>query len=380
MIRILLDTNILHQEGLTSTRFQILQRLIKSGFVNLIIPEIVIEEYKSKRVDQANEDFKKIQSAVDNLHRKTIIDKDCFDVRQFSNFVASSINETNRRVESWLDENQVTLVPISDTSIDDLFKSYFTGTGAFRNKKQREDIPDAVIYDCIMRLAVNSELLVVAKDGVLIESIKNIDNVRVYKELSEVLDIPNLKEELAELNTNEMKVNSIIQTLATSSCSYDVAEYLTSNHMVEVDGFYDGDFVELPFEISHIETHSHEVHVHNVIELFVDSPSYLGNGKFSYSLVVQCEAALSFYCEEDAYESLSYEYRKELSTSARGSQSDVLVNGVVNVTLRGVVVLNGIDTNVDSRQLEVHLSYLGAERSEVECSVNLEKLIVDDIF
>ncbi|XCN74458.1 MAG: PIN domain-containing protein [Candidatus Electrothrix aestuarii] len=50
MIKIILDTNILHQEGLNSTRFQILQRLIKSNAVSLIVPEIVIEEYKSKRV------------------------------------------------------------------------------------------------------------------------------------------------------------------------------------------------------------------------------------------------------------------------------------------------------------------------------------------
>ncbi|EGR0072713.1 hypothetical protein FR269_21040 [Vibrio vulnificus] len=380
MIKILLDTNILHQEGLQSSRFQVLQRLIKSNAICLVIPEMVLKEYKSKRQDQAEGELKKLNSALDNLNRKSILDKDKFVVRQFTNFVSSSIKEVERFVDAWVEENKVVVPLISETSIDDIFKSYFSGTGAFRNKKQREDIPDAVILDAIDKLAKEGELFVVAKDGALIEAIKDIDNVVLFKDLTEVIEIPQLKATLAELNANERKVTSIIETLSTFDSSYEVSEYLTDNDLVEVEGFYDEDFVELPYDLSNIELTEHEVYVRNLKEVSVDSPRYLGNGKFAYALAAECEAELSFYCENDAYESLSYEYRKALSKSEVDDLSKVRVAGSIEVVFKGVVELSGIETDIETSQLQVHLSYLGAERSHISCDVSLEKLEVQDIY
>ncbi|CAH6972531.1 PIN_12 domain-containing protein [Vibrio chagasii] len=380
MIRILLDTNILHQEGLQSSRFQVLQRLIKSNEVCLFIPEMVLKEYKSKKLDQAESELKKISSALESLNRKSIIDKDKFVVRQFTNFLSSSIKEVNRSVDSWVAENKVVVPLIAETSIEDIFKSYFSGTGAFRNKKQREDIPDAVILDAIAKLAEEGELLVVAKDGALIEAIKDIDNVVLFKDLTEVIDIPQLKETLAELNASERKVTSIIETLSTYDSSYEISEYLTNNYMVEVEGFYGEDFVELPYDLSNISLTEHEVRVVNLNDVSIDSPRYLGNGKFAYALSADCDAELSFYCENDAYESLSYEYRKALSKSEVEGLSDVKVTGSVEVTFKGVVELTGIETDIETSQLQVHLSYLGAEQSHISCDVSLEKLEVQDIY
>lgn len=380
MIRILLDTNILHQEGLQSSRFQVLQRLIKSYVVCLFIPEMVLKEYKSKKLDQAESELKKISSALESLNRKSIIDKDKFVVRQFTNFLSSSIKEVNRSVDSWVAENKVVVPLISETSIEDIFKSYFSGTGAFRNKKQREDIPDAVILDAIEKLAEEGELLVVAKDGALIEAIKDIDNVVLFKDLTEVIDIPQLKEPLAELNASERKVTSIIETLSTYDSSYEISEYLTNNYLVEVEGFYGEDFVELPYDLSNIGLTDHEVRVLNLNDVSIDSPRYLGNGKFAYSLSADCDAELSFYCENDAYESLSYEYRKALSKSEVEGLSDVKVTGSVEVIFKGVVELTGIETDIETSQLQVHLSYLGAEQSHISCDVSLEKLEVQDIY
>ncbi|MEZ8100257.1 PIN domain-containing protein [Vibrio bivalvicida] len=380
MIKILLDTNILHQEGLQSSRFQVLHRLIKSNAICLVIPEMVLKEYKSKRKDQAEAELKKLNSALDNLNRKSILDKEKYVVRQFTSFVSSSIQEAERFVDKWVEENKVVVPLISETSIDDIFKSYFSGTGAFRNKKQREDIPDAVILDAIEKLAKEGELFVVAKDGVLIEAIKDIDNVVLFKDLSEVIEVPQLKATLADLNAREMKVTSIIETLSTSDSCYEVSQYLTDNYLVKVEGFYDEDFVELPYDLGNIELTEHEVRVLNLKEVLVDSPRYLGNGKFAYALSAECEAELSFYCENDAYESLSYEYRKSLSKSEAEDLSNVKVIGNVEVIFKGVVELSGIETDIETSQLQVHLSYLGAEQSHISCDVTLEKLEVQDIY
>lgn len=380
MIKILLDTNILHQEGLQSSRFQVLQRLLKSNAICLVIPEMVLMEYKSKRQEQAENELKKLNSALDNLNRKSLLDKDKIIVRQFTSFVSSSIKEADRFVDAWIEENQVVVPLIKDTSIDDIFKSYFSGTGAFRNKKQREDIPDAVILDAIEKLAKEDKLFVVAKDGALIEAIKDIDNVVLFKDLTEVIEIPQLKATLDELNASERKVTSIIQTLSTFDSCYEISQHLIDNCLVEVEGFYDEDFVELPYGLRDIDLTEHEVHVRNLKEVLVDSPRYLGNGKFAYALSAECEAELSFYCGNEAYESLSYQYRKALSKSEVEGLSNVKVTGSVEVIFKGVVELSSIETDIETSQLQVHLSYLGAEKSHISCDVSLEKLEVQDIY
>lgn len=99
MIKILLDTNILHLEGLQSSRFQVLHRLNKSNAICLVIPEMVLKEYKSKRKDQAEAELTKLNSALGNLNRKSILDKEKYVVRQFTSFVSSSIQEAERFVD-----------------------------------------------------------------------------------------------------------------------------------------------------------------------------------------------------------------------------------------------------------------------------------------
>ncbi|WP_205049220.1 PIN domain-containing protein, partial [Photobacterium sanguinicancri] len=51
----MLDTNILHQEGLNSGRMQLLKKLIDVEFVRLHIPEIVKNEFITKKAHTASD-------------------------------------------------------------------------------------------------------------------------------------------------------------------------------------------------------------------------------------------------------------------------------------------------------------------------------------
>lgn len=190
MLNVLLDTNILHEEGLNSTRIQRVQRLIKSNDLKLIVPEIVINEFKSKIVEQANSDLERIQSGLDSLQRKNILPKDSYQIRESIKFISNLINSANGKVDIWMKENNVSVYKISNTSIDELFASYFSGTGAFRGKKKREDIPDAVIYDGIVKISKDTKLIVIVKDGALLSAISKLMNVETYSSLNELLETP----------------------------------------------------------------------------------------------------------------------------------------------------------------------------------------------
>ncbi len=49
MYNVVLDTNILHEEGLNSAGMGVVNRLVNNGIVNLHIPELVIKEFSTKK-------------------------------------------------------------------------------------------------------------------------------------------------------------------------------------------------------------------------------------------------------------------------------------------------------------------------------------------
>jgi len=50
------------------------------------------------------------------------------------------------------------------------------------------------------------------------------------------------------------------------------------------------------------------------------------------------------------------------------------------VTLQGVLVVENIDENTEASELKLHLSYLGADRCEIKCSLEIESIQVNDIY
>jgi hypothetical protein len=379
MLNVLLDTNILHEEGLNSTRVQRIQRLIKSNDLKLIIPEIVVNEFKSIRIEQANSDLDKIQSGLDRLQRKNIAGKDSPPIKEVIQFILSSISLFNDKVDTWMEQNNVDIYKISNTSIEDLFASYFSGTGAFRNKKAREDIPDAVIYDGIVKISKDTKIAVVVKDGVLLSAISKLNNVDCYSSLSELLELPLLKKRIEELDKIESKVKSILELLDTSDCQYDICSYLNDNKLVEVEKCYEGDVIKLPYDFVDTEVLEQEVTVKSVGDIYLFSPNYLGNKKFSLTMNVEAKAELSFYCEDEQYELLPYGYRKVLTKEISENRNEVHVYGTLGVTLQGVLVVENIDENTEASELKLHLSYLGAARCEIKCSLEIESIQVNYI-
>ncbi len=265
---------------------------------------------------------------------------------------------------------------ISNTSIEDLFASYFSGTGAFRNKKAREDIPDAVIYDGIVKISKDTKIAVVVKDGVLLSAISKLNNVDCYSSLSELLELPFLKKRIEELDKKESKVKSILELLDASDCQYDICSYLNDNKLVEVEKCYEGDFIKLPYNFVDIKVLEQEVTVKSIGNIYLFSPIYLGNKKFSLTMNVEAKAELSFYCQDEQYELLPYGYRKILTKEISENRNEVHVYGTLGVTLEGVLVVENIDENTEASELKLHLSYLGAVHCEIKCSLEIESIQV----
>ena len=379
MIAVLFDTNILHQEGLYSTRIQRFQRLLKESECKLIIPEIVIEEYRSKRISIAEQEFSIIKKSWDKLQRKKLIkiDGEVFSYSLNSTY-KDCINNISTSIDSWLKENNVEIYKISNTCIDNLFKNYFAGHGAFREKKSREDIPDAVIYDAIINIAKETKLYVIVKDNGLQKALKEIKNVECLPSLDDFLNIDSIKETTIKLDKKESRISNILEYLGSADAGIHLESYLNGVGINNLDNTFSSDMINAFYfkDIPIIEAELIALDQSKEKEIYFYNPSYLENNKFCIYFKFDSRASIKFSCrcQEDDFDDLPRRLSKAISIKET-DDSDVLdVSGILDVEFLGVIIMSNISEEFTPQELDIHFSYMGSEQCEISCAVDIESV------
>ncbi|MGO2356587.1 MAG: hypothetical protein ACTH58_17860, partial [Marinomonas foliarum] len=293
------------------------------------------------------------------------------------------ISEFDRSFDKWVVDNEIEIYRISNTSIEAVFKNYFCGEGAFGSKKNRQDIPDAVIYDGILRLSEHEALEFVANDGTLNKAVSALPNVCCYSSLDKLLQVGSLQEKLSELDANDRQVTRILSILNSFDVEFDLSRILQNNKALIEGAYYDGESIQLPFEFEDIKTIDLQANVRDVSEVLLLRAVYLGESKFSYEVSIECKADLHFFCNEDDYQKLPYIYRKALEEDTEypnRKNNEVHVSGVMKSELSGSYTLSRIDENIEPSELKIHLSYIDSNKCEIESLLEMKKLEIKDIY
>lgn len=379
MIAVLFDTNILHQEGLYSTRIQRFQRLLKESECKLIIPEIVIEEYRSKRISIAEQEFSIIKKSWDKLQRKKLIkiDGEVFSYSLNSTY-KDCINNISTSIDSWLKENNVEIYKISNTCIDNLFKNYFAGHGAFREKKSREDIPDAVIYDAIINIAKETKLYVIVKDNGLQKALKEIKNVECLPSLDDFLNIDSIKETTIKLDKKESRISNILEYLGSADAGIHLESYLNGVGINNLDNTFSSDMINAFYfeDIPIIEAELIALDQSKEKEIYFYNPSYLENNKFCIYFKFDSRASIKFSCrcQEDDFDDLPRRLSKAICIKETDDPNVLDVSGILDVEFLGVIIMSNISEEFTPQELDIHFSYMGSEQCEILCAVDIESV------
>jgi len=384
MITVLFDTNILHQEGLYSSRIQRFQRLLKNSECKLIIPEIVLEEYRSKRIAIAEHEFTIINKSFETLQRKKFsLNNEGIFTYSLNNIHRECVDNVSKRIDSWIKDNDVEIYKISNTCIDNLFKNYFTGFGAFREPKSREDIPDAVIYDAIINISKKTKLYVIVKDGGLQKSLCEVENVEIFPSLDDFLNIDSIKEKTIELDAQNSRVNTIVKYLDSIDCAMNLQTYFFKVGINGIGYAFSSESIKFPYDYEEINIINPELIAINPKEekdFYFHKPHYLGNNKFSLSFSFESKASINFYCLEEEYECLPYKVRKVLSKKLTEDSNNLYVSGILEAQFHGVVTISNIADELTADQLKVHFSYLGAEECELLCTLDIESVEITELL
>ena len=210
MKNIVLDTNILHQEGLLSGRMQVLKKLVDAKLITIFVPDIVLREFSTKRVTEITNALNSIQGSLAKSDKKqdhstelkkrsAVLEKEVVELKKI---VEKSVLED---VEHWLGSHQVQMLTFKVENITKVVDDYFTGSGVFKALKSREDFPDSMIHQTIIDLVESvGEVHAVLIDGAFKKGIEKQEGVIVLNSLKALLELDDIAEYLANAPFEEM--------------------------------------------------------------------------------------------------------------------------------------------------------------------------------
>ncbi len=245
MINLVLDTNILHQEGLRSGRMEVLKNLIDAEIVKIYIPEIVKREFITKRVSQILDSFKTVLNELKKVHKKIESNNEVKDgtnslEQQIKGLLESVDESVNDEFSSWENELKVELLPFLPENISTVLDDYFSGSGAFRALKQRDDIPDSMIHTSICQLAEDvGEVYFALKDGAFKKYMEKDSRIKVFNSLAELFKSDEIDGYLAnEQLTNYFEgkgISEILTSYFTQQSEITTQIYIPDGYVKELN-------------------------------------------------------------------------------------------------------------------------------------------------
>ncbi|MEM5299896.1 PIN domain-containing protein [Burkholderia sp. JPY481] len=383
MIRIVLDTNILHQEGLSSRNMQLLARLAESGELKVYVPEMVKREFITKRIQDSVDRLQEAKSALGEVAKKvdrhgeindTII-KIHVDLDSVGARLANSIATD---FEEWASASRATILKFEPTSIDSVLDDYFYGRGAYRRPKARDDIPDAIISSCICALSEKHEKTFVAvKDGTLRKHLQTINNIVVSDSLSDFFMIADVAALVQGLDARTKNVEATKAFFASTSFVGRLSEFLSSadellsDVYVEEDGIEGGGNLEVEgFGISVNYAEANKLH-----NLSCGDVAYINQGHFSINIEFFTFAKIHYCGHYSDFSNLP------ISRLERVEEVSMNGDGISDLRERREVKLIGyvdlfFDPDWTADALAIHSHYLSSDPPPIRIDLNVQSAII----
>jgi len=384
MIDIVLDTNILHQEGLFSRNMQLLGRLAQSEEISIHIPELVKREYLSKRIAETSEKIQSMQTGLADISKKLYRDNAIYNCIKNTNLeiarIATSVSSAvERDFEKWEDVNKVKKMKVEPGKVDDVFNDYFDGTGVFRKPKSREDFPDAFINVCVQSLlAEKGQLDVIMKDGTFQKHLKTVANITVFETLGEFLETPKISSLFFALDAKSKQIGALKDLFYSSSFKTYLSTYL-----LKADDIIEGIYIEEDtidgLERIGIETcfgiSVNYPQAKSIREIYFGEVMQVSEGHFSIEISFIVLASLRYCADYYEYTNLSVE--RKLTVEENGIDGD----GICDLAEMREVFLSGhvelrFDPKLNAENLAAHIEYLDTERSKVSVEIEMEKAAI----
>ncbi|WP_221091194.1 PIN domain-containing protein [Deinococcus aquaedulcis] len=154
---IFIDSNIIRGDPRTNTPgMQAISYYSRIGILKVYVSEIVKDEVMSNNQDITDGAIDRVVEALNSLKKAGLSDTGFKKVNELIESVdrekitlKTSVNE---RFIQWIYVNKIVVYPIDEEIYKQAMQAYFTGLPPFKKRREREHLPDAMIYYSIKQL------------------------------------------------------------------------------------------------------------------------------------------------------------------------------------------------------------------------------------
>jgi len=379
MIHIVLDTNILHQEGLESRNMQLLSKLSNSDELTIYVPEIVKREFISKRTMESQDKFTEAKNALLDISKKLLKDdplrENLSELDKNLTSMTDSVSAALRaQFDNWAKEAKTVELKSDPAALDSIIDSYFSGTGAFRKAKNREDFPDAFVNQCIETLAKQHDTIYIAiKDTAFKKHLETIPNITLSDSLKDFFQ----RDELQAINT---KIDGLLKNveelkdyLAGEIFTDRLTEYLTSEdeplkdvyiEEQQIDGINNLDIDSFGVSINYAQSN-------NVEDIKYSNPTYIEEGHYSLDIEIITIASIHYCASYMDYMQLSNQRIKHIDNSSMNGDGICDLAENFFVSLQGTIEIYFYG-GWSVQELDTHSAYLNTDKSKIKTTLDIE--------
>lgn len=302
---VVIDTSIYRKNPTRGDlAFDALRALCEAEVLKLHIPYIVLKEFQTQQKDMHAKDIASAQNGLEGIIRKRQLQEG--SRAQVEALLASlkrvgeaALADVQNSMLLWAEELNADVHDLTLEGAKCALEAYFAGTAPLRKPKNREDIPDAFIYQDLIALSKKSVPLVfISDDGQLAAAALNLENTQVFDKLFTFIESEPIQAELKKLDAKALFEQARDQLRQLEEDQRVLAAFVRSNA---------GD--KLPwkqFTDKSIPDDNHEATISmfgevGEIEFDFDKMAEFGGGVLGLPFSFECEVSIIFYVFKPDY-------------------------------------------------------------------------------
>lgn len=343
MIHIVADTTVYRNDPKREkAAFKALARLAQGKHVTLHIPEIVRREFLSQEEAFLQTNAKSIEDALNNLSKRPMDAKGAAHLKKVADASAALGKKlepsASTEFDAWVKSIHAKDHPIAPGHGAQVMDAYFAGTAPFKQKKNRNDIPDGFVWQAIQDLAkVHKPLYVVSNDGGITGPLQGNKDFIVFASLEDLIASASIQ---ALLQKHYASANlSALLALLPGQIDY-VENEIESSLVDELAGMIVGSIDD--------DSEPTITNVDSPADLTIDPAEAIDHGSglavVPFSLKVEC--GIEFCIDKSAY------YRMDEEDSKRISVSPLNDHRFSAEETRTVLVEGWLSVQVDPKKLQ----------------------------
>ncbi len=378
MLNVIIDTSIFRQNPkLDNASFTTLYRLGKEKLVKLHVPYVVEYEFLTKKQIDAVAPFKEINKNIHELLKQNLNENDSTKIHKFQKELKKiekkHLESLETNFDKWLKSQNAEIIEINPSHGKKVMDSYFKGSPPFKSIKNRNDIPDAYIWQNILDISeLFSQLFIITQDGKLFDESQNKNKLIPFKSLQEFIESEYLKQAISD-KLGEQYFDKIVEKLSSNK------EYLVKQVNIDlVDKLFGEDVIHTKIPDDNNEGVIGAVYEAEDIDFSFDKSKYYGDGLIliPFSLEVLC--TLWYHIFKTDYLTMSEERTQNISVSEYDNKHYYQAEEDYNIFIDGYISINVVFSSLDDVITEIESFNKILSQSEILIDEINEIKVFDD--